>query len=300
MLTLFTSPRSFAEPPFGLIQRNAIRSWLALNPPPQILVFGNDEGVAELASEFSLLHVQEVECDERGAPMRSAMCELARHLARHELLCSINADIILLDGFGQAVERLREGSSDSRLQNGFVAAGRRCNLDLEAEIDFADPGWRVRLGERARREGELFIASAMDYFIYPKRVSPSARLSFPGAAPGWDPWFLYQFQRRGLPIIDLTPVVSVVHQNHETSAELAAKRCRWARDAAAMARLRQAGGFSSMATLREADWVLTTAGLEKPRWPGRALSRLSKHRAWRQALGGKRELQMWLRRRGIG
>lgn len=295
MLTLFTSPRSFVEPPFGSMQRNAIGSWLALQPPPQIVLFGNDDGVAEVAREFALLHVPDVESDRRGAPMRSAMCELAGRVAKHDLLCSINADIIILDGFVQAVERLLS-DPDPRLGRGFVAAGRRHNLDVDWEVDFADPDWRTLLRDCVRRKGELFIPSAMDYFIYPKSASPSARLSFPGEAPGWDPWFLHQFQRQGLPIIDLTPIVSVVHQNHETAAELAAKRRKWARDAAAMARLRQAGGFSSMATLRDADLVLSAAGFERPQWPGRMLSRLSKHKAWRRVLGAKRELQMWLRR----
>ena len=295
MLTLFTSPRSFVEPPFATLQRNAIGSWLALEPPPQIILFGKDAGVAEVARELSLLHVPEVESDRRGAPTRSAMCELAKRVAKHDLLCSINADIIILDGFGQAVERLCS-ADDPRLGRGFVAAGRRHNLDADAAIDFADPDWRAPWRDRVRREGELFIPSAMDYIIYPKSASPSARLSFPGQAPGWDPWFLYQFQRRGLPIIDLTPMVVVVHQNHETAGELARKRQKWARDREAMARLRRAGGFSRMTTLREADLVLAAAGLAPPQWPGRLLSKLSKRKVWRQVLGAKRELQMWRRR----
>lgn len=258
-------------------------------------MFGNDEGVAEVARELSLLHVPDVQSDRRGAPLRSAMCELAKGVAKHDLLCSINADIIILDGFGQAVERL-SSTADPRLGRGFVAAGRRHNLDLDTEIDFADPDWRAPLRDRVRREGELFIPSAMDYIIYSKSASPSAQLSFPGEAPGWDPWFLYQFQRRGLPIIDLTPMVVVVHQNHETAGELARKRRKWSRDREAMARLRRAGGFSRMATLREADLVLAAAGFALPRWPGRLLSRLSKRKVWRQTLGVKRELQMWLRR----
>ena len=186
MLTLFTSPRSFVEPPFGSMQRNAIRSWLALQPPPQIVLFGNDDGVAEVARELALLHMPDVESDRRGAPMRSAMCELAGRVAKHDLLCSINADIIILDGFGQAVERLIS-DPDPRLGRGFVAAGRRHNLDVDWEVDFADPDWRTLLRDCVRRKGELFIPSAMDYFIYPKSASPSARLSFPGEAPGWDP-----------------------------------------------------------------------------------------------------------------
>ena len=178
MLTRFTSPQSFAEPRFAPIQRNAIRSWRALEPPLQIIVFGNDEGVADVARECSLLHVPDVESDGRGVPIRSAMREFAGRVARHELLCIINADGIILDGFRDALERLA-ADPDPRLMRGFVAAGQRCNLDVDAEIDFDDPDWRARLRDRVRREGELFIPSAIDYCVHRRSTSPPGRLSFP-------------------------------------------------------------------------------------------------------------------------
>ena len=296
-LTLFTSPRSFRDARFAAMQRNAIRSWLALRPRPEIMLFGADAGVADIAQELSLTHVPDVASDGRGVPMRSAMCALAAQLADTELLCGINADIIVLDGLGDALEALA-GAADARLRHGFVAAGRRHNLDVAGELDFAAADWRAPLRERVRREGERFIASAIDYYLFPKCAVPSAELSLPMDAPGWDPWFLYQFQRRGMPLIDLTEVVSVVHQNHETAADLAAKRRTWAQQPLAAARLREAGGFSCMATLREADLLLTTAGLGPPPWRRRALAWVFRQAVVRRALGAKRALQAALRRRG--
>lgn len=298
-LTLFTSPRSFAEAHFATLQRNAIGSWLALRPTPEVILFGTDAGVADMARQHGLTHVPEVECDPRGVPLRSAMCALAARLADTELLCGINADIILLDGLTEAVARLVP-AADARLRRGFVAAGRRHNLNVAEALDFTTPDWRAPLRERVAREGERFIASAIDYYVFPKWATPCAELALPMDAPGWDPWFLHQFQRRGMPMIDLTAVVSAVHQNHETAADLERKRRAWARHPQAAQRLREAGGFAAMATLREADLLLTDAGLQPPPWRRRLLARLRRHKAMRHALGAKRAMQAALRRRHPG
>ena len=128
MLTRFTSPQSFAEPRFAPIQRNAIRSWRALEPPLQIIVSGNDEGVADIARECPLLHVPDVESDGRGVPIRSAMRGLAGRVARHELLCIINADGIALPTFDR---RFIERAGDAPLRESDVrtAPARSCVQD---------------------------------------------------------------------------------------------------------------------------------------------------------------------------
>ena len=47
MLTIFTSPKPFTGHS-RVIQRNAIKSWALLRLAPQIILFGNEEGNAEV------------------------------------------------------------------------------------------------------------------------------------------------------------------------------------------------------------------------------------------------------------
>ena len=47
--TFFAMPKAFRGH-VGMIQRNAIGSWLRLTPRPEILLFGDDEGIAEFAA----------------------------------------------------------------------------------------------------------------------------------------------------------------------------------------------------------------------------------------------------------
>ena len=67
MLTIVSSPKPF-EGHIGLIQRNAIGSWVRLSPRPQIILFGSSAGTKEVAAEFGLEHVPSVEVNEFGTP----------------------------------------------------------------------------------------------------------------------------------------------------------------------------------------------------------------------------------------
>ena len=282
MLTIFTSLRPFVDPHVVVIQRNAIRSWLALNPRPQVLLMGDDAGVDDVAREFAVQHVPDVRKDRDGIPMRSSMCELAHAAAEHELLCIINSDILILDGLYDALRSIP--------LHRFVAAGRRHDLDVRDEIAMDADDWRSRLRTKADRTGSLRGPSTMDYVVYSRSIAPPVLPPFPMRSAGWDPWFLYAHRRRGIPVVDVTPVVNVVHQNHESRADVRNKKKAWRNDPDAMAALRRAGGFSSMMTLREADYVLTPSGLRRP-FVNRLLSSLLRTGVYRRTLALKRHLQ---------
>ena len=64
MLTIFAIPKSFEDPHINIIQRNAIQSWLQLQPKCEIILFGNDKGVAETAEEFGVKYIPEIEKNE--------------------------------------------------------------------------------------------------------------------------------------------------------------------------------------------------------------------------------------------
>ena len=283
MVTLFTSPRPFVDAHTIMIQRNAICSWLALDPTPEVLLIGDDIGVADIARDLSVRHIPRVDTDERGIPMRSSMCQIARDEAAHEYLCIINADIIILDNFYEA---LRSISLDK-----YVAAGRRYDLDVGDLIRYDTGVWRATLRDRIHREGTLRGPSTIDYAVYSKGICPPVLPPFPVNSFGWDPWFLFEHKRRRIPVINLTPTVSVVHQNHESPEQVRLKWQAWRRDANAMAALRHVGRFASMMTLREADYEVDSRGLRRPPLGNRLLARMAANRVYREALGYKRMVQ---------
>jgi len=204
MLTLFTCPKPFIGH-IRIIQRNAIQSWLAQKNGFEIILIGEDDGIAETASEFGLIHIPKVECNEYGTPLINSIFALAQERAINELLCYINADILLLDDLIGVIKKISLPD--------FLMVGRRWDLDVFESINFGDNSWKDSISDLIKKKGILQIPNAIDYFIF-KRGSIKQLPSFAVGRPGWDNWVIYNSWKKGIPIIDATESLTVVHQNH--------------------------------------------------------------------------------------
>ena len=87
-------------------QRNAILSWTRLTPRPDIFLFGDEEGAAEIARELGLRHFPEVARNEFGTPLIDDLFSKAEKNASTPLVGYVNSDIILTDDFSAALERV--------------------------------------------------------------------------------------------------------------------------------------------------------------------------------------------------
>ena len=76
MLTLFAIPKPFLGHS-ETIQRNAIRSWTLLQPRPEIIVFGDDDGTKETAKEFGVHYEPEIARNDYGTPLLHDLFERA-------------------------------------------------------------------------------------------------------------------------------------------------------------------------------------------------------------------------------
>jgi hypothetical protein len=203
-LTIFTIPKGFVDPHVSLIQRNAMASWRALGPEVEVLVMGDDPGVAEAAAEFGATHVGEPAKNEFGTPLLDWAFREAAARGTGDLLCYVNADIILLGDFLTAVKRLPRG--------GHLTIGQRWDCDIRSPLDFSEDGGT--LAGWARENGTLDAGQGSDYFIYP-RATDFGLPPFAVGRPGWDNWMMGRTLELGLPLIDATESVTVIHQNHD-------------------------------------------------------------------------------------
>ena len=105
MLTMLTIPKAF-QGNIDVIQKNAIRSWARLGPECEIILFGKDEGTAEMSREVGVKHIPDVECNEYGTPLLSSVFRTADKVAVNDLLCFINTDIILMSDFLPALQQV--------------------------------------------------------------------------------------------------------------------------------------------------------------------------------------------------
>ncbi len=208
LITLFSAPKPFIDPHIAMIQRNAIRSWTLL-PDVEVILLGEEVGLAEAARELGVNHFANVARNESGTPLISSMFQLARENSNSDFLCIINADMILMPDFVEAARR-------SRLQRDeFVLLSQRWDYDITMSIDFAE-GWESRLRESVRKQSQLHRPAGSDFFLFPKSCYQDIPDFIIGRA-GWDNWMIYKARKESWPVIDCTPSVMIVHQNHDYS-----------------------------------------------------------------------------------
>jgi hypothetical protein len=93
VLTLFTTAKPFAGP-IATLQRNALKSWALLHPDVEIILFGDDEGAAEVSAELGIRHEPHVLRNDHGSKRIDYIFDRAHEIARHDILCYVNCDIV--------------------------------------------------------------------------------------------------------------------------------------------------------------------------------------------------------------
>jgi|GEM_PF-956803 len=211
-LTLATTCKPFRGATAS-IQRNALASWAAIRPRPEILVIGDEPGVAETCLELGLRQIPEVERSEYGTPLLPGLLVAAERWATGDWIGLINADIMLTSSAEPTLEEA------CKHFDRFLLIARRWNLTVNEEWDFEASGWGEELERRARGQGILEPRfGGVDLFLFPRGAWGDVPL--PAFAVGrgrWDSGILYQARARGLPVLDATERVFNVHQNHDYS-----------------------------------------------------------------------------------
>ncbi len=218
LITLFSAPKPFTDPHIATIQRNALKSWTLL-PDVEVLLLGEETGLAEAARGLDVKHISNVKCNDNGTPLISSMFQLARENSRSDLLCIVNADMLLMPGFVGAAMESRSLLLDNRqqaagLQN-FVLLSQRWDLDVTQPIEFTE-GWQNRLSSIVHRQGSLHRPAGSDFFLFPKSCYTDVP-DFAIGRAGWDNWMIYKARKEKWHVIDCTPSVMIVHQNHDYS-----------------------------------------------------------------------------------
>ncbi len=264
LLTLFSAPKPFDREHIALIQRNAIRSWLALGEKVEVLLIGEEPGLAEVAAEMGVRHLPHIARNEHGTPLVSSIFALAREAAVAPYLGYINADIILLPDFLEAVESVL-----AQTQGDFLMVGRRWDLDVTTPLETTE-GWAQRLRALAREKGRLHSPFGIDYFVFPKAAFADMPPFAVGRA-GWDNWMIYHARRQGWKVIDATKATTVIHQNHDY-AHLPGGQPHY-RLEESQENIRLAGGRSRMFSILEANYTLNDGKVRRVYRPHMALVR---------------------------
>ena len=208
MLTLFSAPKPFTDPHINTIQRNAIQSWIRL-PETEVILVGEEDGLAEAAADFGVRHLPDVRRNEWGTPLVSSIFQLAREASASPLMCYVNGDILLLPTFVEIIRKVADQTPR------FLMVGQRWDLEVTGPLDFS-PGWGARLWADVQTRGSLHAPAGSDYFVFPRGLFTEMP-DFAIGRAGWDNWMIYRARASRFPLIDATHDLMVIHQNHDYS-----------------------------------------------------------------------------------
>jgi len=208
MITIFTTTKPFIGC-FGIIQHNALASWARLRPKPHIILFGCEAGAGKVADDIGATHIPYVDCNEQGTPLISDMFKRAEEMSPYDVVCYVNADIILLNDFMRAVEIVLAE------KDRFLMVGRRWDVDIHHQINFLH-GWEKTLCSHVLANGKLHGHYGIDYFCFSKGIWGELP-PFAVGRPAYDNWLLFRARKSGVTVVDATTAVMAIHQNHDYS-----------------------------------------------------------------------------------
>jgi hypothetical protein len=209
LITLFSSPKPFVDKHISTIQRNAIQSWLQLGDSVQVVLIGEETGLAQVASEFGIKHLTNVKRNAQSTPLVSSIFSLARQVGQSPLLAYVNADIILFPDFIHSARTVMAQCQQ------FLIIGQRWDLEITDLVDFS-ADYQHRLAQNLHTKGQLHPPAGSDYFIFPRTVFTKIP-DFAIGRAGWDNWMIYHARQQGWPVIDATSSITIIHQNHDYS-----------------------------------------------------------------------------------
>jgi hypothetical protein len=276
MVTFFTTAKPFRGRD-GIIQKNALKSWKLLHAEAEVILFGDDEGAAEVAQELGLRHVRNTKKNEFGSNQLDYMFFQAQDLARHDVLCYVNCDIILLPDFCQALERVK-----SQLPR-FLMVGRRWDTDIAEPIDFSSSTWREETRRRAITANHQRDEWWIDYFVFPRGLIGQ---NFPPLAVGrpyWDNYTVWKALDSGVAVVDASAALVAVHQNHEYSQHPQGRKGIWQSEDS-QRNFAMTGGWAHLRNIADATKLLDRGVIRaNPRHYWRAVQRTLRavrSRAW--------------------
>ena len=254
MLSIFSLPKPF-KGHIGIIQRNAVASWVKLGSSCEIVLFGDEEGIADTAKEFGVRHVPDVARNEHGTPLLNDVFAKAERIGKHDLLCYLNGDIILGSDFIQAVNSVRTWTDK------FLLVGECWDVRVDEKLPFENLDWENHLRELVEQKGTSRGPWYIDYFAFNRGLYENLPPFAVGRA-GFDNWLIWKARSAGAAVVDVTKAVKAVHQNHDYSHVAGGREWSY-RGVEAKTNAQLAGGPAHLYMILDATHRLSTRGLKR-------------------------------------
>ena len=197
-ITFVTAPRPFDDETSAR-QRAAILSWQLQPGNKEILLLGDEAGIAEFAAEFGFSHVAKIKKSEPdGIPLMNSLFQEASKAAKHGVICYINTDISLPPASWWAAIQHTLPLLMAQ-EKDFLIAGPRLEFPEEIEaFNSISSDWGKWRAQNVLKKtySDPIIDGAIDWFVYRR----GAYDEFPPFKLGrfvWDSWMVDSAVRAG-------------------------------------------------------------------------------------------------------
>jgi hypothetical protein len=251
MYTIFSCPKEFSSL-FGVIQRNAINSWLNLRPTPKIILFGIEDD--EIKKEFdneNITFLPIKDFNEYKTPFIDKIFKTAMSLSNTNTLCYVNSDIILFNDFSSTINILQK-------KNKFFGVGRRYNIEIDQIVKFDDENTEIK---KYLSYAKIDSYTGSDYFIFDKNSIKNIP-SFLIGRTCWDNWLMHYASKNELNLTDCTSDILCIHQKHDYSHIKTSTNNHY-KGIEREHNFKQLGGIDKLYDIRDSNFLLKNQKLKK-------------------------------------
>jgi len=203
MLTIGTTPRPLENTANRSGFEAAVKSWMKLEPTPQVLVFGN---YPKVIGDLGATMVENFDHEPDGRPYFNSFVAKTEELAIHPFVMYITDHLIVLPGLMEALGEVA-GQLDQ-----FLMMGMRWTGNV-VPIDFSNNDWWKPIAGRIGDITKTGNVGAKDWLVW-RKPWPQPIPPFIMGMPWYDTWMVVEAQKRMIPRIDATAVIKTVHPPH--------------------------------------------------------------------------------------
>ena len=275
MLTFLTSAKAFRGR-VGENQQEAIRSWIAIHPKAEVILYGRAEGAREVCLDLNIRYVPDIKCAPSGVPYFNEIVSDASRRAQHDLQVYINSDIILASS-------ILESASKVNFQR-YLIVGQRIELREGAKIDHFSKELPDQLYDLALR-GKAYLknVSAIDYFVFSRGIWANLKPLIIGRG-AYDNALIAYCLRSRIPIIDATFEILALHHSHNYDhVKNGMQEIYHGEDAEKNRKLH--GITYNVPTIADADWILRNGKMVYSRCRGDLLRKFENNLRFTWKLG---------------
>jgi len=187
----------------GVRQRSAIQSWLHLEPTPEIILMGDDEGVPEYAQEHGLRHVPNLAKNKLGDLSCGDILAKAQEAATYRDILYMDCDVVLLPIFARAFEHVAKKYPLYTLVSG------RWDIPTPGRDLTFEPGWVEKVSAKIYRHHE----HGTDFHAFPKGLYNKVP-DFSIGAGAWDGWMIWYAAKQGATVVRMDAFKAALHMKH--------------------------------------------------------------------------------------